>query len=62
MNTLRDKIKTLKVLAYETHFHVDDDNWYSCPLAPDGCADDRQGTLAIVVQTLIIKKLKSYMN
>lgn len=26
------------------HHWVDGDNWYSCPKAPDGCADDAQGT------------------
>lgn len=27
-----------------THCWCDGDNWYSCPKAPDGCADDSKGT------------------
>ena len=26
------------------HFWCDGDNWYSCPKAPNGCADDSQGS------------------
>lgn len=26
------------------HYRCDDDTWYSCPKAPEGCADDSAGT------------------
>ena len=26
------------------HFWVDEDNWYSCPKAPDGCSNEDRGT------------------
>lgn len=33
-------IEELGKLAKRDHFWVDGDNWYSCPKAPEGCADD----------------------
>jgi hypothetical protein len=38
------EIKLLRKLAHREHYWVDADNWYSCPKAPDGCANDRAGT------------------
>lgn len=37
----REAIRHLVSMATRSHYHCDD-NWYSCPLAPDGCADDQQ--------------------
>jgi hypothetical protein len=37
-------IEELGKLAIRPHFWVDGDNWYSCPKAPDGCADEHAGT------------------
>ena len=34
-------IEELASLAIRAHFWVDGDSWYSCPKAPDGCADDQ---------------------
>lgn len=36
---LKDKIKDLKEMAIRSHYYCED-SWYSCPLAPEGCADD----------------------
>lgn len=36
---MNELIEQLGKLARRSHFWVDEDNWYSCPLAPDGCAD-----------------------
>ena len=44
MKNLEDLISELAELAHRSHFWVDDDNWYSCPKAPDGCANDSAGT------------------
>lgn len=33
-------IEELGKLAMRSHHWVDEDNWYSCPKAPDGCAND----------------------
>lgn len=27
-----------------SHYYCPDDNWYSCPQAPEGCANDAKGT------------------
>jgi len=35
-------IRDLGRLATRSHYHCDDP-WYSCPKAPDGCADERRG-------------------
>jgi len=35
-------IQTLAKLAIREHYYCDD-RWYSCPKAPEGCADDSQG-------------------
>ncbi len=35
-------IQTLAKLAIRKHYYCDD-RWFSCPKAPEGCADDRQG-------------------
>lgn len=40
MKELEKLILELGELAHRSHFWVDEDNWYSCPKAPDGCADD----------------------
>lgn len=40
---LRQKLR--EILGKEiTHFWVDEDNWFSCPKAPDGCTDETRGT------------------
>lgn len=39
---LKDNILRLKELAIQSHFWNDGDNWYSCPLAPDGCDNDME--------------------
>jgi len=36
-------IQQLAQMAKREHKWVDEDNWYSCPKAPDGCSDDSQG-------------------
>lgn len=35
-------IRQLKDAALRQHYYCPD-NWYSCPKAPEGCADDAQG-------------------
>ena len=40
MNIL-SKLDGLVSLAIREHYYCED-SWYSCPLAEDGCADDRQ--------------------
>ena len=37
---MNELIEELGKLAIRPHFWVDMDNWYSCPKAPEGCADD----------------------
>lgn len=44
MKEIEDLILKLGELAHRSHFWVDDDNWYSCPKAPDGCLNDAAGT------------------
>jgi hypothetical protein len=44
MKKLKELILELGELAHCSHFWVDGDNWYSCPKAPDGCANDAAGT------------------
>jgi hypothetical protein len=44
MKELEKLILELGELAHRYHYHVDDDNWYSCPKAPDGCLNDAVGT------------------
>lgn len=39
MNFLYDNIEKLKELALRSHYYCEDP-WYSCPKAPDGCAND----------------------
>lgn len=39
-------IESLLALIHKlrpSHKWCDEDNWYSCPKAPDGCADDSRG-------------------
>lgn len=43
-NTQVILIQQLAQMAKMDHRWVDEDNWYSCPKAPDGCSDDEQGT------------------
>ena len=38
-----DEVKLI-IEPFIRHFWVDEDNWYSCPKAPDGCSDESQGT------------------
>jgi hypothetical protein len=33
-------INELLALARRSHYYVEDNNWYSCPLAPEGCWND----------------------
>lgn len=40
---MKARLLKLKELAILGHFWVDGDNWYSCPKAPYGCADDSAG-------------------
>lgn len=37
------KLKHLRGLALRPHFYVDEDTWYSCPKAPEGCANPQVG-------------------
>lgn len=37
-------IEDLGKLAYRQHFWVDEDDWYSCPKAPEGCSNEAAGT------------------
>lgn len=39
MKELEKIILELGEMAHQSHFWVDD-NWYSCPKAPDGCSND----------------------
>ena len=39
--TTQELLMQLASLAKRNHYYCDD-TWYSCPLATDGCADDRQ--------------------
>ena len=32
-------LEELVELSIREHYREDEDNWYSCPLAPDGCLD-----------------------
>lgn len=41
---MKTKLLCLKELASIPHFWVDEDNWYSCPKALSGCANDNSGT------------------
>ena len=38
-----DKLVELVCELMPTHYWCDGDNWYSCPKAPEGCADDSRG-------------------
>jgi len=40
----RQAIERLIELACRYHYNVDEDNWYSCPQSPGGCADEDAGT------------------
>ena len=44
MDDIKELVKELGKLAKRSHFWVDEDNWYSCPKAPDGCLNDAAGT------------------
>ena len=43
LEALRYGVDNLAKLVHREHFWLDDDNWYSCPKAPDGCNDDDAG-------------------
>ena len=36
-------IELIKSMKSEKHYENTEDNWYSCPKAPDGCSDDHAG-------------------
>ena len=40
----KQAIERLIGLAHKFHYHVDEDNWFSCPKAPDGCDNEDAGT------------------
>ena len=33
-------LEKLIAAAHRPHYYVDEDPWYSCPLAPGGCANE----------------------
>jgi len=38
-----EALVTLVGLTLPKHRYIDEDTWYSCPKAPEGCADESQG-------------------
>lgn len=42
MKSLEDLIADLTQLSMRSH-HYCEDTWYSCPKAPEGCANDAEG-------------------
>ena len=44
MKKLEELITRLGELAYVSHHYCEEDSWYSCPKAPDGCSNDAVGT------------------
>ena len=43
MKNLEKLILELGELARRSHYYCDEDSWYSCPKAPEGCANDAVG-------------------
>lgn len=42
ISDILDGVSALKTIAIREHYYCED-GWYSCPQAPEGCADDSVG-------------------
>lgn len=44
MKSVEKLIIELGELSHRSHYYCDEDSWYSCPKAPEGCANEYVGT------------------